>query len=309
MKIERLLGIITFLLNREVVTSKYLAEKFEVSERTIQRDIESINMAGIPIVSLRGANGGYQIMDHYRLSKQTSTDNDLSTIKKALETWMSIMDHEKAQSTLEKINSLNVSNQTYPISVDFSVAKENKKVQAYISIIEQAITQHHVIEFMYTNASNVQKQHIVEPVALKFKWYAWYLVGYNKEKKQYRIYKLSRMTDLINQNQNFETIHLDETDYFEVLMKNDTRESIRLVVKIKRSIFVSFSEYFNSFSIICEDDNSIDVEFYVVETERYWFAILLSFGVDIEIISPISIREKLYHHSKKIYDFYDKPDR
>lgn len=309
MKIERLLGIITFLLNREVVTGKYLSEKFEVSERTIQRDIESINMAGIPIISLRGANGGYQIMDHFRFSKQTSTEDDLMTIKKALETWNSVMDHDKAQSTLEKINSLGTSNQTTPLSVDFSVVKENKKVQAYLSQIEQAITHHKVLEFIYTNASNIEKKHVIEPVTLKFKWYAWYLIGYQKEKNHYLIYKLSRMTELVSQNQSFETIHCKQTDYFEELMQNDSRTAILLIVKMKRSIFVSFSEYFNSFSIFFENDKYIEVELHVIETERYWFAMLLSFGVDIEIVSPPSIRQKFYNHSKKIVTLYDKPDR
>lgn len=309
MKIERLLGIITFLLNREVVTGKYLAEKFEVSERSIQRDIESINMAGIPIVSLRGAKGGYQIMDHFRFSKQTTTDDDLTAIKKALETWNSVIDHDKAQSTLEKINSLSTSNQTTPLSVDFSVVKENKKVQAYLSLIEQAITHHKVLEFIYTNASNNEKKHVIEPVTLKFKWYAWYLIGFHKEKEQYFIYKISRMSELVSQNQSFEPIHCKQTDYFEQLMQNDSRTATLLVVKMKRSIFVSFSEYFNSFSIIFEDDKYIEVELHVIETERYWFALLLSFGVDIEVMSPLSIRQKFYNHSKKIVTLYDKPDR
>jgi len=176
-------------------------------------------------------------------------------------------------------------------------------------MIEQAITQHNVLEFMYTNASNTEKKHIVEPVTLKFKWYAWYLIGYHKEKKQYIIYKLSRMTELVNQNQYFEPIHCDQTDYFETLIQNDKRESIQLVIRIKRNIFVSFSEYFNSFSIISEDDEYLAIELYVIETERYWFAILLSFGIDIEIITPPSIREKFYTHSKIIVNLYDKPDR
>lgn len=309
MKIERLLGIITFLLNREVVTGKYLADKFEVSERTIQRDIESINLAGIPIVSLRGVNGGYQILDQYGFSKQASTLDDLRVIRSALDTLGSVVENEKIHRTLEKVKSIDDSNQSSALSVDFSIVKENKKVLTYLPTVEQAIHSHTVLAFMYTNASNVQKKHIVEPVSLKFKWYAWYLIAYHKEKKEYRIYKLSRMTELVNLNQSFAKVHCDKTDYFELLMQNDTRESSRLVIKMKRNIFVSFSEYFNAFSIILEDDKNIEVELDVIESERHWFAILLSFGADLEIISPEAVREKFYNHSKKIYTLYDKPDR
>lgn len=309
MKIERLLGIITFLLNRELVTGKDLAEKFEVSERTIQRDIESINMAGIPIVSLRGANGGYQIMDHFRFSKQTSSDEDIKTIKSALETWVSVMDHEIVHSTLEKINSLNPSNQRRPLSIDFSVAKENKKVQDRLATIEEAITHQRILEFIYTNATNIEKKHVIEPVALKFKWYAWYLVGYHIEKEKYIIYKISRMKELSDSKRSFERIHCNQTDYFEDLMQNDTRTFTSLVIQLNRSIFVSFSEYFNSFSIVSESEKGLEVELQVIESERYWFALLLSFGVDIEIMSPSSIREKFYTHTKKMCTLYDKPDR
>ncbi len=309
MKIERLLGIITFLLNRDIVSGKYLADKFEVSERTIQRDIESINMAGIPIVSLRGASGGYQILDHYRFSKQTSTDGDLKAIRSALESWNSVMDHEKVKSTLEKITSIDTSTQSNPLSIDFGIVKENKKVMTYLQLIEQAIHHHNVLEFSYTNASNIQNQHIIEPINLKFKWYAWYLVGYNKQKKQYRIYKLSRMTELVNRNQKFDTLHCDQTDYFEVLMQGDTREMIKMSIKMKQSAFISFSEYFNGITTISKDDHYTYVEVPVVESERHWFAFLLSFGDDVEIMAPSALREKFYSHTKKILELYNKPDR
>jgi predicted DNA-binding transcriptional regulator YafY len=69
-----------FLLNREKVSAGMLAEKFEVSQRTIQRDIEILNMAGIPVVSVYGKDGGYQIPDEYKMNNQITTDADYSFI-------------------------------------------------------------------------------------------------------------------------------------------------------------------------------------------------------------------------------------
>lgn len=308
MKLERLLGIITYLLNRDVLSGKELAEKFEVSERTIQRDIESINMAGIPIVSLRGSNGGYKIMDHYRFSKQTASDHDLKILQSALIAWNSTHEQEMAKKTLEKVNSLVYSKDSISTSIDLSIVKENKKLMSYLPIIEQSIQQKTRIEFSYTNASNEVKHHVIEPIQLKFKWYSWYLIGYHCEKQQYRVYKLCRINELNQLSSSFSTVHCNQTDYFELVMQNDTREMISLTLKIQRSSFVGFTEYFNTYTVISEDEETFTISTPIIKTERKWFAFVLSFGDSIEVLYPISIRDEIIHHSKKILNLYNKPD-
>ena len=73
MKIDRLMGIVVYLLNHGRTSAQKLAEEFEVSSRTIMRDLESLDQAGIPIQSFYGAEGGYQLMEDFVLEKQVAT--------------------------------------------------------------------------------------------------------------------------------------------------------------------------------------------------------------------------------------------
>lgn len=309
MKIERQLAIITYLLNRDIVTGKYLAEKFEVTERTIQRDIESINMSGIPIASLRGVNGGYKILDSYRLSKQTATSSDLESLKIALESLHTAIDDKHIITTLEKVKSLQTTENKSNISVDFGIAKENKKVGDYVKIIDNAIINKIRIQFKYANANNYKTVRIVEPIALNFKWYAWYLVGYCIEKEDYRIFKLIRMEELKETNKTIVNIHKNDPDLFNKLMRKDKRKSTKITFRFSKSIHSAIMEYLDNVIIIDKKEEHFIGEFNIVEDERKWFAFFLSFGDELTIIEPIYIKKRLVEHAKKIINKYKIPDK
>ncbi|WBW98211.1 helix-turn-helix transcriptional regulator [Oceanirhabdus sp. W0125-5] len=308
MKIERLLAIVTYLLNRDVVSGKDLAEKFEVSERTIQRDIESINLAGIPIISIRGSNGGYKILDNYRLSKQTSTEKDLEWIMLALNSLNSVMEDKNISNTLEKMKSIGNSKVSPNITVDFGVAKENKKVVEFIKIIENAIFNKRKIEFSYINAENYATVRIVEPISLKYKWYSWYLVAYCTEKKQYRIFKLLRIENLKKTNLQYENTHEDNPNLFDDLMNNDKRKPIDIVFRCNKGISTAVSEYMPGVRFTEMAGDNYKGELTVFESERMWFAFLLSFGADIEVLEPEHLKRRLVEHSRKIISKYEIPD-
>lgn len=135
MKIERLLGIVVYLLNRDFVNANTLAEKFEVSTKTIQRDIETLNLAGIPITSMKGTNGGYGILDSFKMDKQMASMEDYQLIISALRGMSSAYNNKKIETTLEKI--LNVSKQekcnNTRVKIDFSASREWKNIDEYIS--------------------------------------------------------------------------------------------------------------------------------------------------------------------------------
>lgn len=308
MKIDRLLSIITYLLNRDIVSGKYLAEKFQVSERTIQRDVETINLAGIPITSIRGSNGGYKILDTYRLSKQTSTEKDLESIALALRSLNSAIEDEMVSNTLEKVKSITTSKNSPSVTVDFGVAKENKKVVEYIKIIENAILNKLRIEFSYKNAENYATVRTVEPLSLKFKWYSWYMVAYCTEKSQYRIFKLMRMEELKALDVHFTKTHENNPNLFDDLMSKDSRKSIHIVFRCNKSISAAVSEYMPGVKFTEMTEDIYRGELNVFENERMWFAFLLSFGEDIEIIEPEHLRQRLVEHSKKIINKYEIPD-
>ena len=128
MKIDRLLGITIYLLNNKKISAKVLANKFEVSLRTIQRDIDTLNKAGIPVVSFFGMDGGYEILDSFKMDKQLVGNNDYSNIISALQGLVSAYESPKIEITLEKIKSLLNNKTNLNINLDFSVLKESKNM-------------------------------------------------------------------------------------------------------------------------------------------------------------------------------------
>ncbi|MFZ5354034.1 MAG: helix-turn-helix transcriptional regulator [Bacillota bacterium] len=308
MKIDRLLAIITYLLNHDLVTGRHLAEKFGVTERTIQRDVDTINLAGIPILSIRGTNGGYKIMDTYRLGKQTATDKDLESITMALRSLNSALDNQKLQNTLEKAISIAPSKRASYINIDFSIAKENKKISKHIKVIEEAIKLKLKIEISYTNAGNYTTKRVVEPVSLEFKWYTWYLVAYCTECCEYRIFKLIRIAHVKLTDNHFVDRHSENSSLFDQLMNRDRRKTTKVAIKCDKDIITAVEEYLSGAKIVEAAEEFYMVELNVMESERLWFAFLLSFGDKVKIIEPEHIKKSVVEHCKKIIDRYEIPD-
>lgn len=129
MKTERLLSIVIYLLNNDTVSAAKLAERFEVSKRTILRDIEQISMAGIPIKSLPGANGGYSIMEGYKINGQLINSEDQASIMTALEGLQTAYNSRRYNEALEKISSILPKQQKQYIFLDFGASGENDETQ------------------------------------------------------------------------------------------------------------------------------------------------------------------------------------
>lgn len=155
MKIDRLIGITMYLLNRNIVSARELADKFEVSVRTIVRDVEALSMAGIPISSSTGASGGYEILDTFKLNKQITNMDDYLFIITALKGMCSAYDNKKLETTLEKLlAAYEHKNNNQRVFLDFGVVKEGENIPEYIQVFEDAISAEYMVEFDYTDSEN-----------------------------------------------------------------------------------------------------------------------------------------------------------
>jgi len=303
MKIDRLLAITIYLLNRDIVTGKELAEKFEVSERTVQRDVESINMAGIPISSIRGVNGGYQIMDTFKLSKTPASKADISNILIALCGMKTALDSKQIDATIEKMKSFSSSGGK-KISLDFSIVHENERVSVYLKQISKAINNHKVISITYVNADNIVSKREIEPLLLNFKWYTWYLTAFCMEKQDYRIFKLARIQELAVLKKECKKQHLADEKLFDALMNADNRKYINIKLLCKKSTEFVIQEYLPNCKITNIDDESFYCMVHAPENERFWYAILLSLGDDVKIVEPKSLKKKVYENAAKMINLY-----
>lgn len=305
MKIDRMFGITIYLLNRDIVTARELAEKFEVSIRTIVRDIEALNLSGIPINSLTGANGGYEILDSFNLNKQITNADDYLFMITALKGLCSAYDNKKLDLTLEKLLAAGFKKaRDQKIFLDFGVLKEGKNISEYITLLENSIIDRKMIEFEYTNADNKTNQRIVEPLALTYKWYAWYLFGYCTYKKDYRIFKLIRINNLSEKETVFNTVH----DNIDLLLERQfsSDQSVYLDVKIfcKNEVKTLALEYLSSKIEKEYENGDVLLSMHVPENERMWFSLLLSFGDKVEVLEPPELKYRLLQKAEEIFKLY-----
>ena len=196
MKIERLIGILSILLQREKVTAPELAKQFEVSRRTIQRDIESLCRAGIPISTTQGAGGGISIMEGYRVDRTVLTTPEMQAILSGLRSLDSVSGTRRYAQLMEKLSA--GTGELVPGSshmlIDLS-SWYKTSLPPKIELIQEAIEQYRAIRFTYFSPKE-ESVRTVEPCYLVFHWSAWYVWGWCQMRKDFRLFKLNRMTGL-----------------------------------------------------------------------------------------------------------------
>lgn len=301
MKIERLYAITVYLLNHGRTSASELAKYFEVSVRTIQRDIDSLCLSGIPVTAVAGAKGGYEISEQFSLDKHLATSKDYSYILTALKGLVSAIDDQKAKHILEKVAHVSDQNDN-GIILDFSVLREGE--QSILQTLQTAVTEKCVVEFVYTNNNNETRIHSVEPIAVIYRWYAWYLLAYSKEKNDYRTYKLVRMSDLKMTGKSFEKEHEPADVILEKTDKKDSRQYTEIVVRCKEAAKSRAKEYLNGMIMEEYENGDILMKLTVVENEQLWLGTLLSLGDNIEVIAPERIRRRLLEAAEKIIFLY-----
>lgn len=303
MKIERLYAITLYLLNHGRTSASELAEYFEVSVRTIQRDIDSLCLAGIPVVAITGASGGYEISERFQLDKQFATSDDYSYILTALQGLVSATNDLKAKQVLDKISSVTKANDN-GIILDFSILHEGDENK--LQILQSAVINKRVVSFTYTNNDNETRTHSVEPLAVIYRWFAWYLFAYSRIKDDYRSYKLVRMNDLKVTDEVFMKEHESAETILRKTDKEDSRKYTQITVKCQESARSRVTEYLKGNVIEELPNGNAMMKFTVVENEQFWIGTLLSLGDSVEVVEPKEVRERLLDAAGQIISLYKK---
>ena len=197
MKIDRLIEILSILLQKESTTAPELAEHFEVSRRTINRDIEDLCKAGIPIQTTQGSGGGISIMDGYRMDRTILTSKDMQMIMAGLRSLDSISGSSYYGQLMEKIQtgSSEMVSGKDSILIDLSSWYKNS-LAPKIASIQSAIENRHLLKFDYYAPSGDTKR-TIEPYYVIFKWSNWYVYGWCRKRKDFRLFKLNRMDKVL----------------------------------------------------------------------------------------------------------------
>lgn len=297
MKTERHLEIIIYLLNHSFATARELSEKFEVSTRTILRDMESISLAGVPIISSTGCNGGYSILEDYKLQNQFIKKDDFNLIVMALKSLSTGYRNEKIEAIIEKYLSLGECPHQSVI-LDYSVSSENASVQNFNRQIENAIKTSHIIEFKYRNVNGYISQKRVHPLVLRFQWYAWYLFAFDTDKDDYRTYKIARIQNLNVTSTSF----VNNYDVESLIIEHDKNyDSMceKIDIWCLEEYVSVIQEYFSDAEVELLNNGENIIHIYVPTRERLWKALLLSLGDNVKILSPEKYRMELIETASK----------
>ena len=298
MQINRLFEIVYILLEKKSVTAKDLAERFEVSVRTIYRDIDVLSSAGIPIYASQGKGGGIALMEHFILNKSVLTEAEQDEILFALQS-LTVTRNPESDTVLSKIKSLFNKGTSDWIEVDLSPWGSDRNQKCEFTILKNSILNREVIEFEYYNAAGEKGKRRVEPVKLVFKVNAWYLKGFCLTKNATRTFKISRMANLSSTGEYFTArpAEADETG------TESTQQWINLELKITANSAYRIYEEFNEKEITKNQDGSFQIST-LLPDNKWLISYLLSFGADVLVLSPQHIRNKLKDQSEKIFKSY-----
>jgi predicted DNA-binding transcriptional regulator YafY len=302
MKINRLLEISTILLNRKSTTAKKLAERFNVSTRTIYRDIDDLSSAGVPVYTNRGKGGGIFLLEDYYISGTTLNDTDYESLKIALET-LEATKYPNVETVIDKLGSTfkNKEQSTSWINIDFtpwgSDINENNK----FNDIKNSILSRKVINFEYISSYGEASKRHIEPVKLWFKGRGWYIYGYCIDKKDFRLFKITRMKNILITDRTF--IFRKTVSSKDKPQENQSMSLIDLTFKFKKSALYRVYDDFDSDIIKINPDGSGEVNL-SLPVDEWIYGYLLSFGDGIEVLKPASLREVLKDKADKISAAY-----
>ena len=307
-KIDRLIAIIMTLLEREKVSAKDLAKMFEVSIRTIYRDLESINQAGIPILTTSGPGGGVEILKTYKVEKRLFSTSDITTLLMGLGSIQSTIPSDEIVGTLAKVKGMippekqkELNFRANQIKIDTTPWLHAGGLSDTIETIRIAMEQQSLLRFDYSDLRNQKSSRTVEPYRLLLKGEDWYIQGYCLIRNDSRTFKLLRMQNICMMEQTFEIRDFPVERLDRVLFKDKrlVPAKLRIHEEIRDIIVARFGE--DSLTPDGKEYYIADVHLPIDDLAcRY----LLGLGNKCVCLEPEAIRENMRKLSKEIYCFY-----
>ncbi|MDY0282266.1 MAG: YafY family protein [Salinivirgaceae bacterium] len=303
MKVDRLVSIIMILLDKKRIGAQELADLFEVSPRTIYRDIDTINMAGIPVHGASGVGGGFEIMPQYKIDKNVFSTADLSAILMGLSSLSNMIRGDELVNALAKVKSFipadrakDIDLKTNQIAIDLSPWMGNRNIQPYLELIKTALQESKLLSFEYADRYGTKTARTAEPYQLVLKSSHWYLQGYCHKRNDFRLFKLSRTSNLQIQEEFFtpRDYQKPQLDFTDILVTMQTRIKIR----IHKSVMDRVLDYCSYEHFSPDGDEHFIVSFPFIENE-YHYSILFSFGDKCECLEPLHIRTEM---KRRIHD-------
>lgn len=305
MKIDRLIGILSILLQEEKTTAPDLAERFEVSRRTINRDIEDLCKAGIPIRTAQGTGGGISIMDGYRMDRTILTSKDMQMILAGLRSLDSVSGSRYYAQLMEKLQtgSSEFISGRDSMLIDLSSWYKGS-LAPKIEVIQSAIENRHILKFKYYAPAG-ESQRCMEPYYLVFRWSNWYVWGWCKDRKDYRLFKLNRMDQVAESAQEFVSRNAPIPDLSnEKIFPGGIKVKALFAPDVKWRLVEEFGPH-----CFTENDDGrllFSADYTDIENLVTW---ILTFGAKAEVLEPKEVRNAIRRIAEETIKLYKEKGR
>lgn len=297
MKVNRLFEIIYILLNREKITAKELANHFEVSTRTIYRDVEDLSAGGIPIYMSKGKNGGISLLSGYVLDRKVLSEAEKTDILSALQS-LNALDKSSVDETLTKISTFfGYNNQSY-YEIDFD--DWGNSITDQFEKSKRAIILKKHLSFDYLSSLNKRSKRIVEPYKLWFKGKHWYLRAYCLNKNAMRTFRFSRMREVEIMEEPFIPRTIDQTHHDQ---DPDFNWVMETVLRIEPDMAYRVLDEFSEKDVVQNEDGSFTVRMRAIE-DAWLYGYILSFGSSAKVIYPSELHHTIRQILLKMLDKY-----
>ncbi len=296
MQESRLFKIVYHLLDKGQATAPELAEKFEVSVRTIYRDIDALSEAGIPIYAEAGRNGGIHLMSDFVLNRAVLSEDEKQEILTALQSINTAKNSQNSQ-TLQKLSGMFQLNSENWLEIDFSRWGNQSFDNEKFELLKSAIFQCKTVKIQYANSNKILSERIIQPLKLVYKSMAWYLKAFCTEKQDWRVFKLNRIIDLTLLNEHFQRREFPEST------DSPEEEYHQITLRFPKEMAYRVYDEFDK-TQVQQQANGDFIASAAMPQDSWLIGFLLSFGTQVEIISPAYLREVVAEQAKLIYEKY-----
>jgi len=299
MQINRLFEIIYILLHKKKVSATELAEQLGVSRRTICRDIDTLSVSGVPVYAEKGRGGGISLLPDFVLDKAVLSEQEQNEILTALHGIAPVKAGETAD-VLNKLSAIFNKTTTNWLEVDFSDWSNSND----FDYLKTAILECLVVEFDYYSSYGEKSFRRVEPQQLLFKYKSWYLKAFCLTKQGARLYKLTRINNLVVTDEKFAVrdLSFSEPDNNSQTIHNERKD---ITIKLRIAPEMTY-RVFDDFDVSLIEKQS-DGSFIVTRTypEDNWvYSYVLSFGEYAQVLEPVHLKEIIAAKIKKMSEKY-----
>lgn len=298
-----MISILMLLLNKRKLTAKELSEYFEVSVRTIQRDMDTLCNAGIPIYGDVGKYGGYQLTENYKLNRSFLTLKEMDTLVVMLRGFKDTLFTDSIRTILEKMGSLNKTSPSINnFHIDMAPWGAESEFAEKLNAINKAIEEQRILSFKYYDLYSKKTDRTIEPYTILLKSNSWYIYGYCLLREEYRMFKITRIYDLDILTNHF--VPRDDVLEPDMIGKADNdRESTTFKIRFAPQLRSRIPDYFDLDKSIEEDDGSI-VHISSFPVDEWLYSLFMSFGSGAEILEPRWLRDEVINRIKKMNILY-----